>query len=121
MKKIRFIIFTFLILIMMLSFIKETFTCEVLIFAEKSDLYEFEKVLIKIERVKTHKTCVLPIEDTEIQVSNGEIVKESEWIEGTKDTKEIVVKFYEPGKQIIKIIRDCPKGGVMVWTKEFNV
>lgn len=121
MKKIRFIIFTFLILITMFSFIKGTFACEVLIFAEKSDLYVGEEVLIKIERVKTHKTCVLPIEETEIQISNGEIVKESEWIEGTKDTKEIVVKFYEPGNQIIKIIRDCPKGGVMVWTKGFNV
>lgn len=106
---------------MMFSFIKETFACEVLIFAEKSDLYVGEEVLIKIERIKTHKTCVLPIEETEIQISNGEIVKESEWIEGTKDTKEIVVKFYEPGNQIIKITRDCPKGGVMIWTKEFNV
>lgn len=106
---------------MMFSFIKRTFACDITIFAEKSDLYVGEDILIKIERVKTHKTCVLPIEETEIQVSNGEIVKESDWIEGTKDTKEIVVKFNEPGTQIIKIIRDCPKGGIMVWTKEFNV
>ena len=63
----------------------------------------------------------MPIEETEIQITNGDIVKESDWITGTKDTKDIVVKFNEPGTQIIKVIRDCPKGGLMVWTKEFNV
>ncbi|MGC8943791.1 MAG: 4Fe-4S binding protein [Caldisericia bacterium] len=121
MKKLRFIIFTLLLLVVMFTFVKETFACDVSIISDKTEVYVGEEVSISIERVKTHKTCVLPIEETEIQVINGEIVKEGDWVKGTKDTKEIVVKFDKPGVGIIKVIRDCPKGGLMVWTKEFNV
>jgi len=121
MKKIRFIIFNLIILVAMFTFIKGTFACDVTIISEKNEVYVGEEISVTIERVKTHKTCVLPIEETEIQITNGEIVKEGDWVTGTKDTKEIVIKFNEPGTQIIKVIRDCPKGGLMVWTKEFNV
>lgn len=121
MKRIRFIIFALIILVAMFTFIKGTLGCDVTIISEKNEVYIGEEISVTIERVKTHKTCVLPIEETEIQITNGEIVKDADWITGTKDTKEMVIKFNEPGTQIIKVIRDCPKGGLMVWTKEFNV
>jgi len=121
MRKLRFIIFTLLILVVIFTFVKETFACDVTIISDKIEVYVGEEIKVTIERVKTHKTCVLPIEETEIQVINGEIVSESEWVKSTKDSKEIVVKFNEHGVGIIKVIRDCPKGGLMVWTKEFNV
>ncbi|MBC7194627.1 MAG: 4Fe-4S binding protein [Caldisericia bacterium] len=120
MKKIRFLILlTFLVF--MFFGIKFLYACDLSIISEKNEVYVGEEIKVTIERVKTHKTCVLPIEETEIQVINGEIVSEGEWVKSTKDTKEIVVKFNEPGVGIIKVIRDCPKGGLMVWTKEFNV
>lgn len=121
MRKLRFIIFALLILIVTLTFAKNTFACELSIISDKSEFYVGEEISVTIERVKTHKTCVLPIEETKIEIINGEIVKEGEWIKGTKDIKEIVVKFNTPGTGIIKVIRDCPKGGLIVETKEFTV
>lgn len=121
MKVLRFIIFALLILVLSLTFTKSTFACELSIISDKSEVYVGEEISVTIERVKTHKTCVLPIEETKIEVINGEIVKEGEWIKGTKDTKEIVVKFNEPGTGIIKVTRDCPKGGLIIETKEFTV
>lgn len=121
MRKLRFIIFTLLILVVTFTFVKSTFACELSIISDKSEVFVGEEISVTIERVKTHKTCVLPIEETKIEVINGEIVKEGEWIKGTKDTKEIVVKFNVPGTGIIKVTRDCPKGGLIVETKEFTV
>lgn len=121
MGKLRFIIFTLLILVVIFTFSKSTFACDLSIISEKSEVYVGEEISVTIERVKTHKTCVLPIEETKIEITNGVIVKEGEWIKGTKDTKEIVVKFNSPGTGIIKVIRDCPKGGLIVETKEFTV
>lgn len=121
MKNLMFIIFTLLILIIIFAFIKDTFACELSIIVDKNEVVVGEEINVVIERVKTHKTCVLPIEETEIQIINGEIVKESEWVKGVKDTKEIVVKFNDPGIGVIKVIRDCPKGGLIVETKEFKV
>ena len=84
MKKIRFLIFTLIILAAMFTFIKGTFACDVTIISEKNEVYVGEEISVTIERVKTHKTCVLPIEETEIQITNGEIVKEGDWVTGTK-------------------------------------
>lgn len=121
MRKIKFIIFTLLILVVIFSLSNNAFACNLSIISDKNEVNVGEDISVTIDRVKTHKTCVLPIEETEIEIINGEIVDEGNWIKGTKDTKEIVVKFTEPGTGIIKVIRDCPKGGLIVETKEFNV
>ncbi len=120
MKKIGFLILL-IVLVFIFFGVKSLYACDLSIISEKNEVFVGEEIKVTLERVKTHRTCVLPIEETKIEIINGEIISESEWIESTKDTKEIVVKFNEPGTGIIKVIRDCSKGGLMVWTKEFNV
>lgn len=80
MRKLRFIIFTLLILVLIFTYARSVSACELSIISDKSEVYVGEEISVTIERVKTHKTCVLPIEETKIEIINGEIVKEGEWI-----------------------------------------
>lgn len=101
--------------------ISNIFGCTVNIVPSKTEVQVGETISVDILRTQTHKTCVLPLDETKIEITNGEIVKDNPWIVGSVDKKTIEVKFTEVGEGIIRVTRDCPKGGLMVWTATVKV
>ena len=71
-----------------------------------------DTVGFRLERAAIHRSCVLPLEQTTIRVSGGELVDPGAWSKGKVDVLEFSVKFTQPGAAIVKIERDCPKAGM---------
>ncbi|BAL81556.1 4Fe-4S binding protein [Caldisericum exile] len=109
------------VLLLIFLYVPNIFGCTVSIVPSKTEVEVEETISIDILRTKTHKTCVLPLDETKIEVVGGEIVKEYPWITGTPDKKTIEVKFTTVSDAVIKVTRDCPKGGLMVWTATIKV
>ena len=71
-----------------------------------------DTVSFRLERAAIHRSCVLPLEQTTIRISGGELVDPGAWSKGKVDVLEFSVKFTQPGAAIVKIERDCPKAGM---------
>ena len=66
-----------------------------------------ETITFRLERALTHRNCVLPIEQTQIKVTGGEVVDAGVWKKGNPDVLEFKVRFTQPGDSLIRIERDC--------------
>ena len=71
-----------------------------------------DMVGFRLERAAIHRSCVLPLEQTRIRISGGELVDPGAWSKGKVDVLEFSVKFTQPGAGTVKIERDCPKAGM---------
>ena len=71
-----------------------------------------DTVGFRLERAAIHRSCVLPLEQTAIRISGGELVDPGAWSKGKVDVLEFSVKFTQPGAGTVKIERDCPKAGM---------
>ena len=71
-----------------------------------------DTVGFRLERAAIHRSCVLPLEQTTIRISGGELVDPGAWRKGKVDVLEFSVKFTQPGAATVKIERDCPKAGM---------
>ena len=62
---------------------------------------------------QTHRTCTVPIEDTQIYLSGMELVSETSWqqISDMADQKEITVELTVAGEGLVEVVRVCSKGG----------
>ncbi|MDI6604235.1 MAG: 4Fe-4S binding protein [Thermoanaerobacteraceae bacterium] len=123
MKKINKIITVIILMLLIFAAIPNAtaFACEINIVPSKPEVAVNEIISVDILRTKTHTVCVLPLDDTKIEITGGEIVKEYPWINGTPDKKTIEVKFTKVGEGVIKVTRDCPKGGLIVQSKTVKV
>ncbi|MGC8721230.1 MAG: hypothetical protein ACP5SB_01480 [Caldisericaceae bacterium] len=123
MKKLskQILVFVVFLMVIMLFPFSKVLGCEVSIVPSKTEVSLNEVISVDILRTQTHKTCVLPLDATKIEITGGEIVKDYPWIEGNPDKKTIEVKFTQVGDGLITVTRDCPKGGLMVWTATVKV
>ena len=71
-----------------------------------------DMVGFRLERAAIHRSCVLPLEQTTIRISGGELVDPGAWSKGKVDVLEFSVKLTQPGAATVKIERDCPKAGI---------
>ncbi len=69
-------------------------------------------VTLRLERTTTHRTCVLPLEQTTIKVSGGEVIDPGTWKKGSPDVLEFKVRFTQAGSATVRIERNCPKDGL---------
>lgn len=72
-----------------------------------------ETVTFRLERLQTHKQCVLPLENTVIQVTGGEVTDPGTWKKGIPEVLVFRVTFSEPGQSVVRIERNCPKEGLI--------
>lgn len=121
MKSFKIQVLILIIAIFSLVPFSDIFGCTVSIVPSKTEVEVGDIISVDILRTQTHKTCVLPLDETKIEISGGEIITDYPWVEGTPDKKTIEVKFTTVGDSIIKVIRDCPKSGLMVWTSTIKV
>ena len=69
-------------------------------------------VTLRLELALTHRTCVLPIEQTVIKLTGGEIIDPGVWKKGNPNVLEFKVRFTQPGDAIVRIERNCSKDGL---------
>ncbi|MEN6351269.1 MAG: hypothetical protein ABFD08_17980 [Syntrophomonas sp.] len=72
-----------------------------------------ESTTFRLERYKTHKVCVTPLEDTKIIVTGGELIDPGKWVEGNPDVLNFTVKFTSAGDAVVRVERYCTKVGLM--------
>ena len=88
------------------------FACAMDLIPSTSTAKVGDTVGFRLERAAIHRSCVLPLEQTTIRISGGELVDPGVWSKGKVDVLEFSVKFTQPGTAIVKIERDCPKAGM---------
>lgn len=89
------------------------FACELKLTPNQFKAKVGEKITFTLERIQTHRNCVLPLEETKIEVKGGKVVDPGKWTK--KDNVDILkftVQFTTPGEAIVTVIRDCPKEGI---------
>lgn len=69
-------------------------------------------VAFRLERTAIHRVCVLPIEQTTIRVTGGEVVDPGIWEKGKPDVLKFKVKFTQVGAATVWIERECSKAGL---------
>lgn len=93
------------------------FACEMKLTPDKFNVKVGEKVTFTLERIQVHRNCVLPLEETKIEVKGGKVVDPGKWIKKDGvDILKFVVQFTTPGEASVTIIRDCPKEGLQTVT-----
>lgn len=72
-----------------------------------------DELTFSIEVARTHRNCLVPIEETQITLSGMELVSHIPWVQlgGDVDRREITVKLTTVGIGRIIVTRVCPKGG----------
>jgi ferredoxin len=63
-----------------------------------------------LERFQTHSRCLLPLEDTRIEVGGGTLVDPGEWQTGNPDILIFKVRFSGDEEPVVHIERNCPRG-----------
>ncbi len=60
-----------------------------------------------------HRTCIVPIGDTQIYLTGMEIVSQTPWerVADGVDEKQVTVRLLQAGEGSIQVVRDCAKGG----------
>ena len=62
---------------------------------------------------ETHRTCTVPIGDTQIFLTDMQLVSETPWeqVADGVDEKQVAVRLLQAGEGSIRVIRECAKGG----------
>ncbi len=83
--------------------------CDMRLIPDRSTVTAGETVQFTLERYQTHRTCSVPLEDTVITVSGGELVDPGVWQPGTPDILVFTVRFDQPGAGSVTATRECDK------------
>ena len=69
-------------------------------------------ITLRLDLTLTHRSCVLPVEQTVIKLTGGEIVDPGVWKKGSPNVLEFKVKFTHTGDALVRIERNCSKDGL---------
>ncbi|MGB9681693.1 MAG: hypothetical protein ACP5RW_02650 [bacterium] len=96
--------------------------CEMKLTPDKFNVKVGEKVAFTLERIQVHRNCVLPLEETKIEIKGGKVVDPGKWTKKDGiDILKFTVQFTTPGEASVTIIRDCPKEGLQTVTVKGTV
>ncbi len=87
--------------------------CIISITPDSATGYVGDALTFTIDVQKTHRTCLIPIDETEINLKGMELVSQTLWQQVSPDVhrKQITVRLTEVGEGLIQVSRECPKGG----------
>lgn len=87
--------------------------CTITITPDSATGYVGDILTFTIDVQKTHRTCLIPIDETEINLKGMELVSQTLWQQVSSEVhrKDISVRLTEVGEGLIEVIRECPKGG----------
>ena len=89
------------------------FACTMKLTRTTPSVFAGENITFRLKRTATHRTCVVPLEQTTIKVSGGEVVDPGIWKKGNPDILEFVVRFTQAGTGKVVVERNCPKEGLL--------
>lgn len=89
------------------------FACTLKLTSTAPSVFTGENVTFHLERSATHRTCVVPLEQTTIKVSGGEVIDPGIWKKGNPDILDFVVRFTQAGTGKVVVERNCPKEGLL--------
>lgn len=90
------------------------FACTMKLSPDKFTVKAGGKITFTLERVQEHRNCVLPLEETKIEVKGGKIIDLGKWTkQNSVDVLKFTVQFTTPGEAVVTVIRNCPKEGLM--------
>jgi Pyruvate/2-oxoacid:ferredoxin oxidoreductase delta subunit len=101
-------------LFVFLSFAKSVLACEIKLTPSTFTVKAGDTVSFTLERYQTHRRCDVPLEDTSIKITGGEIVDPGVWQRGYPDLLTFTVRFTTPGEAVVHVERYCEKEGLMV-------
>ncbi len=91
---------------------KSALACDLKIYPTTFSVAAGETVTFRLERYQTHRQCVLPLEETVIEVAGGRVSDPGVWKRGTPDVLIFKVDFTEPGQAGVRVERNCPKSEI---------
>ncbi len=68
-----------------------------------------EAIEFQLERQKSCGRCTLPLEETKIEITGGELVAQKSWKTGKPDVLSFKVNFTTVGSVAVSVTRDCSK------------
>ena len=81
-----------------------------------------DTVDVKVSVIYEHRRCIIELTDTQFNLTNMELLGESEWNEDRRGTysKILTLKPVSEGKAVLEVVRECSKKGVSSaeWTVE---
>ena len=105
----------FILLIFVLAFTvapSQALACAMKLTPDSPTASVGDVVTLRLELTLIHRTCVLPVEQTVIKVTGGEIIDPGVWKKGSPNALEFKVKFTQPGDATVRIERNCSKDGL---------
>jgi Pyruvate/2-oxoacid:ferredoxin oxidoreductase delta subunit len=72
-----------------------------------------ETLTFTVEVKLTHRTCIVPIEETQIVLEKMELLSQTQWEEVVSGTYQslVTVRLLSEGEGSIQVVRECIKGG----------
>ena len=97
--------------------------CDITVSPEKSSVLVGDTVKVLVHVHLTHRKCVLPIEETEVEVTNGKVLSHTPWKKTARMDRESIytVVFYKSGKNRILVTRECSREGLSEGMNYVNV
>ena len=111
MTKVLFAVLIPLVFLLLVA--QPVAACEVTITPDTASGHIGDILTFTIDVRQTHRTCVVPIEETVINLRGMELVSQTPWQQVSSDVnrREITVRLTQVGEGQIEVIRECPKGG----------
>ena len=96
-----------------LTVLQSAKACQFRLTAEKQTIQVRDTVKVTVKVIHEHRRCLIPIEDTEFELKNFQIVKESKWDEVRRGQyeKTFLLTATEAGNADLEIIRECSRKG----------
>lgn len=100
-------------LLLLILTAQPVYACIITIIPDSATGSVGETLTFTIDVQKTHRTCITPIDDTEINLKGMELVSQTLWQQVSSDLhrKQITVILVEVGEGLIEVTRECIKGG----------
>ena len=85
------------------------FACIITITPDSTTGYVGDVLTFTIDVEKTHRTCLTPIDETEIKLTGMEMVSQTLWQQVSSEAhkKQITVILSEVGEGLIEVSREC--------------
>lgn len=88
---------------------KKTEACQLSIVPDNFQVEAGKVIDFKVERMQTCGRCILPLENTNVTITGGELITDLKWETGRPDVLRFKVKFTQPGSASVTVERVCAK------------
>jgi Pyruvate/2-oxoacid:ferredoxin oxidoreductase delta subunit len=87
--------------------------CDITVTPSQASNMVGETLTFSVEVKLTHRTCIVPIEETQIILEKMELLRQTQWEEVESGTYQLLVtvRLLSEGEGSITVIRECIKGG----------